>query len=219
MEIMTTPDRAVRYGIELPDLDVKYVSFAWPTEIVRPLDAEIIELMRETTASAPIIGFATTITDAEGAGYIRELRENLAAGKCRLLVIRASHGRLVGLCTLRRNLNPNNRHIADLAKGMIAPDYRGRHILSAAFHEISLQCERDGVEVVTLDVRADTHAHHVWERFGFEIYGTLKDYARVNGAPLAGHFMMQKVADLKSRALDALHAKTGKHAANESRQS
>lgn len=180
--------------------------YLWPSDTNERLENEIVRLLRETSAATPIIGFGTTIDDAEAETYLRELRQNLRAGKCRLLEIR-HHGELIALCTLRRNLNPNNRHIVDLAKGMIAEAHRGGMILPTAFYEIALQCERDGAELVTLDVRADTTAHHVWERFGFEIYGTLKDYARANGQSLAGHYMMQKVSDLKQRSLQILRKK------------
>lgn len=180
--------------------------YLWPSDTTEQLENEIVRLMRETSAATPIIGFGTTIDDAEAASYTRELRQNLRAGKCRLLEIR-HRGELIALCTLRRNLNPNNRHIVDLAKGMIAESHRGGMVLPTAFYEIALQCERDSAELVTLDVRADTPAHHVWERFGFEIYGTLKDYARANGKSFTGHYMMQKVSDLKRRSIEVLRKK------------
>ncbi|MEJ0034878.1 MAG: GNAT family N-acetyltransferase [Gammaproteobacteria bacterium] len=180
--------------------------FTWPEHIDADLERAIVQLMRETTASDPIIGFGQAITDVEAAHYIAELRGSLRAGKCRLLVVRRD-GDVIALCTLRRNLNPNNAHIVDLAKGMIAHRYRGTAVLSASLYEIGCQCERDGAELITLDVRAQTPAHRVWERFGFEIYGTLRDYARVNGESRAGHFMMQTVSDLKARAAAACRLK------------
>ena len=207
-DLRTAEHEAARYPVAFPELGVSAISYGWAQHVDARLETEIIALMRDVTASAPIIGFGTAIDDDEAALYIKELNENLRAGKCRLLTIRASTGNLVGLCSLRRNLNPNNRHITDLAKGMITESYRGKIVLPAAFYEIALQCERDGVELLTLDVRADTPAHHVWERFGFQVYGTLRDYARVNGTSCAGHYMMQKVSDLKSRALARLEAKT-----------
>ncbi|NTX28902.1 GNAT family N-acetyltransferase [Burkholderia pyrrocinia] len=193
-----------QYPIVLPKADVTHVTYRWANTVDDALGAQVIELMRRTSEGAPIIGFAETITDAEAIRYLDELRSNLAAEKVRLLTIFASTAQLIGLCTLRRNLNPNNRHITDLAKGMIHDAYRGGGVLPAAFVEIALQCDLDNVELVTLDVRDGTPAHRVWEHYGFQTWGTLPDYARANGKVHAGHFMMQRVGDLKERALGML---------------
>ncbi|WP_419690114.1 GNAT family N-acetyltransferase [Burkholderia theae] len=193
-----------QYPIVLPKADVTHVTYRWANTVDDALGAQVIELMRRTSESAPIIGFAETITDAEAIRYLDELRSNLAAEKVRLLTIFASTAQLIGLCTLRRNLNPNNRHITDLAKGMIHDAYRGGGVLPAAFVEIALQCDLDNVELVTLDVRDGTPAHRVWEHYGFQTWGTLPDYARADGKIHAGHFMMQRVGDLKERALGML---------------
>jgi hypothetical protein len=197
------------YAIAFEKAQVTRVIYRWPSEVDVLLAQQIVELLRHTSQSAPIIGFAEEISDAEAENYLGELRANLAAQKCRLLTIFVDNGALIGLCTLRRNLNPNNRHISDLAKGMIHEAFRGGGVLPAAFVEISLQCEADGVELVTLDVRADTPAHRVWDHFGFQTYGTLPDYARAQGKTHAGHFMMQKVSELKDRALGMLQARVG----------
>jgi len=194
-----TPADARRYGIVFEQLNTRHVSYAWPRDVDATLANDIIALMRLTTQASPIIGFGTQIDDAQAAAYIEELRANLGAGKCRLLEIRSDGGALIGLCTIRRNLNPNNRHIADLAKGMIDERYRGGAVLSAAFLEMSERCMTDGVEVMTLDVRAGTRAQRVWEHYGFETYGVLPDYARANGESFAGHFMMQQVPALRER--------------------
>ena len=195
------PSRGRSYAIAFERLDTRYVSYAWPQVVDDALAHDIVALMRLTTESAPIIGFGKQIEDVQAAAYIEELRANLGARKCWLLEIRSNNGALVGLCTVRRNLNPNNRHIADLAKGMIDERYRGGAILSAAFLEMSERCLADGVEVMTLDVRAGTRAQGVWQHFGFETYGVLPDYARADGESFAGHFMMQKVQALKERVL------------------
>jgi hypothetical protein len=207
-----TPAGAARYAMSFEEapLDVDY---GWRDDVDDPLATRIVELMRHTSASAPIIGFAEEITDEAAAAYIADLRANLAARKCRLLVIETGEGLLIGLCTLRRNLNPNNGHIADLAKGMIREAYRGGLVLPAAFHEIALRCEQDAVDIVTLDVRAGTPAHKAWERFGFETWGVMPDYARAQGAVHAGHFMLQRVADLKARALAIMSTRQQRSAA------
>jgi hypothetical protein len=219
-EMRVAGEREVQYQVETGAIPTRRIVFRWEEELPESMAAEVIRLTRETSAGSPIIGFGRTIDDAEARAYLEELRANLRAGKCRLLTIFADNERLIGLCTLRRNLNPNNRHITDLAKGMIDEQFRGGPVLPAAFYEIATQCERDGVEIVTLDVRADTPAHRAWVRFGFESYGMLADYARAGGQVFAGHFMMQPVQALKRRAAAALagQAETARAAAQAPQQ-
>ena len=190
--------------------EAQSIAFSWPQVIDATLASNIVQLMRETSASDPIIGFGTNITDAAASKYVAELTEHVRTEKWRLLTVHKGR-ELIALCTMRRNLNPNNRHIADLAKGMIAQRHRGGFVLCAALDEIANQCNRDNVELITLDVRAETPAHRIWAHFGFETYGTLSDYARVNGESRAGHFMAQKTRDLKRRATASLRTKALQH--------
>ena len=192
------------YAITLESSVRLLVNYAWPSSIDHALAEGIVHLMRQTTQAAPFIGFDTTIDDDQAGRYIEELKANHASGKCHLLAISVNHDRLIAKCVLRRNLNPNNRHIADLSKGMITEKYRGGLVLAAAFVEISRFCDAQGIELLTLDVRAGTHAERAWERFGFRTYGVLEDYARVEGRSIAGRFMAQPVANLRATALDIL---------------
>jgi hypothetical protein len=189
------------------EMPTREITYAWPSRTDPLLESQMIALLRETSAASPVIGFGPAISDAEAATYIEELRANLAAGKWRLLTIRNRDAALIGLCTLRRNFNPNNRHLADLCKGMIAEKYRGGIVLPAGLYEIALQCEVDGVEVLTLDVRVDAPARTVWEKSGFIAYGRLEDYSRVNGQTFNGLFMAQSVSQLKARTLRILRSK------------
>lgn len=203
-------DGEFRYTLNDADSPTRYLAYRWATTVPTELEPGIVALMRDVTASAPIIGFGKTIADAEAHNYIRELRENLAAGKCLLLTIFSGERELIGLCTLRRNLNPNNKHLTDLAKGMIAERFRGGMVLPAAFYEICTRCEKEGADVLTLDVRAETPAHKVWTKLGFQTYGVLDDYARVDGKVHAGHFMKQPVAELKARVAGIMEAAAAK---------
>lgn len=60
-------------------------------------------------------------------------------------------------------------------------------------------CQAKGIELLTLDVREGTRAHRLWQRFGFQTYGVLDDYARVNGVKHRGHYMAQSVQSLAQR--------------------
>jgi hypothetical protein len=180
----------------------------WPDTISADLADEIVRVMREITAETPIIGFGRAIDDREADAYISDLRDDIACSRSSLLEIRKGRD-LSGICTVTFNTNPNNRHLCHLSKGMIPRKYRGGPILALGLYEIALRCESRGVDLVTLDVRVGTQAEHVWRKFGFEVYGTLDDYARAGEMTFAGHYMMQKVSSLKARALFAIQSRSG----------
>jgi hypothetical protein len=193
------------YAIALKSMGTVRVTVTWPSSVDDILADDIIRLMRQTTQATPLIGFSATISDEQAHRYIEELNANLATRKCHLLAVRANQGRLIAKCLLRRNLNPNNRHIADLAKGMIAEEFRGGGlVLATAFIEIAKLCTIEDIDLLTLDVRAGTHAQQTWEHFGFKTYGVLEDYARIDGQSIAGHFMAQSVASLRATAMQVM---------------
>ena len=90
-------------------------------------------------------------------------------------------------------------HRAELAKGVVHPEFRGMHFVQLALREITRRAERLGVEQLVLDVREHTRAHRLWQFFGFETYGVLEDYARAQGRVHRGHFMAQAVRALRLR--------------------
>lgn len=189
------------FRINTGELGPIEISYSWPRTIDELLASQIIALIRATTRSTPIIGFGTEVSDTQAQAFIEELRAGLAGGKIHYLAVKTPAGQLVGQCILRRNLNPNNCHIADLGKGVVDERFRdGGAILAAAFLVIADVCDQQGIQLLTLDVRAGTRAHKIWERFGFKCYGFLDDYARSQGQSFAGYFMSQRVESLRKVA-------------------
>ncbi|MCJ8271249.1 MAG: hypothetical protein MJK04_17850, partial [Psychrosphaera sp.] len=106
---------------------------------------------------------------------------------------------VICMVILVQNGSPNNCHIADMSKGMISNDHRGAGVLFQAFASIVQKCKEHKIELLTLDVRDGTPAREIWQKCGFENYGMLDDYARIDGKIIAGHYMKQTVSDLAAR--------------------
>ncbi len=195
------------YQFSLPNQGTQHISYNWHDVVDPKMAAEIINLLRLTSEETPIVGFSNIITDEQANLYVEDLNKSLLSKKCLLVTFNAQEMGIIGVCTLKVNSNPNNAHIADLGKGMINKDYRGSGILAGAFFEICLQCEKNNIEVVTLDVRSESTAYSIWTKFGFESYGTLLDYSRHRGKSYSGSFMHQSVVKLKALAKSVLEAK------------
>lgn len=158
----------------------------------------IAQLIDSTAADGGTLGYNAPMTPEVKALLIVQLARQVADGDLHVLLGRAPGGP-VFLVMLRPNRMPNCRHTAELAKGVVHPDWRGRGLVELAFQALVTRADALGIEQFVLDVREGSRAHALWQRFGFVSYGVLDDYARVDGVQYRGHFMHQPVAALRQR--------------------
>ncbi|ANH66468.1 GNAT family N-acetyltransferase [Mitsuaria sp. 7] len=173
-------------------------SHDWPDQIDDRVAAELIGLINSTVSDGGTLGYEQVLTPHQEVQFIAGLRVGIASGRTHLLLGRVD-GRPAFMALLHLNGMANCRHRAELAKGVVHPDFRGLHLVPLAFREIARLAERLDVEQLVLDVRENTRAHRLWQFFGFETYGVLEDYARVGGEVHRGHFMAQAVRSLRRR--------------------
>ncbi|MDH0866226.1 GNAT family N-acetyltransferase [Mitsuaria sp. GD03876] len=173
-------------------------SYYWIEVIDARIAGQIVELVNSTVADGGTLGYERALTPHQQVQFIAGLRDGLASGRTHLLLGHVD-GRPAFMALLHLNAMANCRHRAELAKGVVHPDFRGLRFVQLAFREITRRAERLGVEQLVLDVRENTRAHRLWQFFGFETYGVLDDYARTDGAVHRGHFMAQAVRSLRQR--------------------
>jgi ribosomal protein S18 acetylase RimI-like enzyme len=142
------------------------------------------------------IGFPGPLDPVEGERLIASLTEDVKTRRAHVLVAEQAD-KIVGQLILTPHRLPNCKHLIELSRGIIDPSFRGAGLALSAFKEIAHKCEEIGGEVIYLDVRAGTVAAEMWKSFGFEPFGKLSDYARVNGRRYQGLYMSQTVASLK----------------------
>lgn len=177
----------------------KVIDYQWHQSVPANDKQAVVALIRKVSATDPIVGFSDKVSEEDIVQYLEKLEKDLVAGRSHLMVGKTADNEVVCMVVLVPNGSPNNCHIADMSKGMISQDHRNSGILYDAFRSIVGKCRQHGVELLTLDVRDGTAARQVWLKCGFENYGMLDDYARIDGKIIAGHYMKQKVADLEQR--------------------
>lgn len=174
------------------------ISTDWVTDFSGATARGIIELVDCATADGGTLGFAQPMKEDEARSFVNGLRHRVAGGNTHVLLGTAE--RLpVFLAILSLNDMPNCRHRAELSKGVVRPDFRGRHLVEMAFAQIVQRSALLGIDQLVLDVRENSRAHILWQRFGFVTYGVLEDYARVHSEVCRGHFMVQTVNALRER--------------------
>ena len=168
--------------------------YDWPGELSERDKLDIIELMNAVAVREHTLGFFEPLSVEEGLALMRDYEADLQRGVLELLAVRNDEGRIVGMLTLVRAPLPARRHVVDLRRCVIAPEYRGQFLLEG--WEQALYRVRDmGCEVITLEVRDDGPVD-LWRKIGFRDYGLLPDYARHEGRPVDGYLMYARCSEV-----------------------
>jgi hypothetical protein len=159
---------------------------------------EIFELMNLVLENEDTIGFPEPLTVEEGGKVLGSLARAIKHGNKLLLLMREQHSdRIVGHLILTQSALPNCRHVAEISRVFVHPNYRGVSSIRIGLREVLDKCSQLGIELLTLDVRANTRVHKLWQALGFDTIGVMQDYARVNGESFPGCYMYQSVSVLR----------------------
>lgn len=162
--------------------------------------AAIRTLIDATVADEGTLGFSAAMTDAQLRAFAETLQRRMDQGSTHMLLgTCAATDAAAFLVVLTQNTMPNCQHIAELSKGVVHPEFRGRGAVKVALREMVKKARSIGVEKFVLDVREGTRAHDLWKALGFTSFGVLEDYARVGGKTYRGQYMEQTVASLAGR--------------------
>ena len=168
--------------------------YEWPTELSETDMREMLDLMNAVATRERTLGFFEPIDAEQGLALMRAFEADLRRGTVQVLAVRTDEGRIVGMVTLARAPLPARRHVVDMRRCVVAPEYRGQFLLSGWEHALRKALEM-GCDLITLEVRDDGPAK-LWRQLGFQEYGRLPDYARNEGKPVTGHFMYARCADV-----------------------
>jgi ribosomal protein S18 acetylase RimI-like enzyme len=108
--------------------------------------------------------------------------------------------RLVGLGYWTRYERPTHRPHADVRRIAVAAGFQGHGVGRALTRALIASARAAGVEMLTLDVRADnTGALHLYESLGFTEYGRLKDFVAVGSRRYDTVLYALDLRELKAR--------------------
>ena len=156
-----------------------------------------IKLLSITLGDDSILGFDGTFFSNEILvnQYVEQIRFDIEKGNL-VLLVSIYNDELIVCCTLKLSNQQTTRHICDLQKGLIHPEFRSKGLLEKALAHIAMFCTDENISLLTLDVRMNSIGHKVWVKSGFETYGELTDYCRFNGRSYSGCYMKQSTKTL-----------------------
>lgn len=139
-------------------------------------------LLRGLVAAGAAIGWVDPPPVVEVEDLLSDVAQCASRGDTSLVIARRS-GQLAGLGYWRRYGRPTHRPHADVEKVAVDPAWQGDGIGRALMHELVLSATQSGVEILTLDLRADnTRAAALYESLGFRRYGYLERFVAVGAA-------------------------------------
>ena len=155
--------------------------------------------MNKVLETETTIGFGGPLSTEEGMRWMASTARAVASGDKHVLLFRDIDNKVVGHVLLTPNALPNCRHIGEISRTFVDADYRGVSVIRMGLRSVLDRADLLGIETIQLDVRAGTRIAKLWQALGYEVIGTMRDYARVDGESFDGLFMYQKVSVLRSR--------------------
>lgn len=155
--------------------------------------------MNKVLETETTIGFGGPLSIEEGMRWMASTARAVASGEKHVLLFRDIDNKVIGHVLLTPNALPNCRHIGEISRTFVDSDYRGVSVIRMGLRSVLDRADLLGIETIQLDVRAGTRIAKLWQALGYEIIGTMRDYARVDGESFDGLFMYQKVSVLRSR--------------------
>jgi acetyltransferase len=147
-----------------------------PEEAADRLDA-LVELLRDSVASAASVGFLDTLTPAENRAYWRDTIGEMGRGKRLLLVADDPDGSVAGAVQLSLTLKANGRHRASVEKLMVHSRRRGQGIARRLMAAVEDEATGRGVTLLVLDTEVRSLADEFYPKLGYVRVGEIPDYA------------------------------------------
>lgn len=187
-----------QYKIKFSSQD-KSVSYLWAKPFKQKQQIETLQLMNLVIERETTIGYRWPVEWQKGMDLMNETARAVHEGCVHLLLMLNSKQVIVGHVLLVPSHLPNCAYVGELSRMFVHPEYRSMSMVRGCIKSIVKRSKAIGVEILRLDVRADTQVERLWKMMGFEPFGAMKDYARVDGQSYAGTFMQQRVDVLMAR--------------------
>ncbi len=156
------------------------MNFQWIDKLSPEDEQQLLNMANSVANKERTVGFAQQLTTAQEQSYIDSIKALIGKHSEGFLVARYE-GQIVFHVLISFKQEPNNRHLANASKAIVAPTFRGKKIIQRAMYYVVKLCGQRGVTALLLDARIGTPAEALWKRMGFVEWGVLPGYAKVDG--------------------------------------
>lgn len=138
---------------------------------------ELTDLLHACVQAGASISFVLPFTKAEASAFWGEkVRPGVASG-ARVLLVARHAGTLTGTVQLDCDTPSNQPHRGDVCKLMVHPEARRQGTAKALMLALEAEAATRGRRLLTLDTRTGDKAEPLYIGLGYQIVGTIPDYA------------------------------------------
>ena len=174
---------------------VSGISLEWLESINDAQKTQLIDMMNQIIKHDNHNGFLRLMRHDDL--YFDVLERDLKLGLKHLLII-YDGDKMLGQLLLNLSYIDTYQHRADVSTLMIDESIRGREISLKVVMALLDKCDTLGIKYITLDVRAGSKVSLLWKYLGFDSYGELECYSKVDETVYKGVFMYKDVKTLKN---------------------
>ncbi|MEV6847174.1 GNAT family N-acetyltransferase [Actinoplanes sp. NPDC051411] len=157
-----------------------HVHLVGPHGLTDPELTDAATLLADLVSQGAALGWVDPPAPAEVTALLRDVWT--APPGDTALAVAIDDGHVTGLAYWRRYDRPTHRPHADVEKVAVKPSAQGHGVGRHLMTTLIAAARTAGVEVLTLDLRADnTRAATLYESLGFRRYGLLPRFVAVGG--------------------------------------
>lgn len=147
------------------------------TALTKDIIEDYKELINLITETGGAIGYLKSLSSAEA----RELLEPAIKTPSDVYILLAYHrNKIIGTGRLIRKKEHVQKHVADIDKSMVHPNYRRQHIGKKITENRIEEAKRRGIEIILAEVRSNNlPAINNLKKLGFREVGRLKNTVKI----------------------------------------
>ncbi|GGY76657.1 GNAT family N-acetyltransferase [Pseudoduganella plicata] len=158
---------------------------------VRAHAAALADLLHACLLHGASVGFVPPFDVSDARRYWLSVAQQVDAGARTLFVASDDNG-VRGTVQLALAMPANGAHRAEINKMLVHPGARRRGMALRLMAAAEERARELGRTLLVLDTWTGSGAQHLYERLGFEVSGTIPDYARLDDGSLGATTVMYK---------------------------
>lgn len=133
-------------------------------------------ILMDCVAGGASVSFMAGLAPTEAEAFWHGVAADVAGGG-RALLVAQDEGRLLGTVQVILAMPPNQPHRGEIAKMLVHRDGRRRGLGAALMGAAEDAARAAGKRLLTLDTVTDGDGHRLYRRLGWQVAGTVPDYA------------------------------------------